>query len=119
MANDLGFELKAILEAYNEEVQQKVDTAMKSVAKEAVQKLKGTSPVDEGEYAKGWANKVERRGLIATVTVYNKAKPGLTHLLENGHAKVNGGRVAARSHIKPVEEWANAELVRRIEEALS
>ncbi|PFF14561.1 hypothetical protein CN332_32090, partial [Bacillus thuringiensis] len=42
----------------------------------------------------------------------------LTHLLENGHAKVGGGRVPAQVHILPVEQYVIDELPRRIERAV-
>ena len=37
--------------------------------------------------------------------IYSK-KPGLSHLLEKGHAKSGGGRTSAYPHVKPAAEHA-------------
>ena len=81
--------------------------------------MEDTSPVRSGEYRKSWAAKktLDRSGKL-TVTVYNRKKPGLTHLLEKGHAKRGGGRVEGTPHIAPAEEYAVDELEKRIRRGL-
>ena len=117
--NELANAIKKALEDYSVEVGRGVRKAAEKTAREAVQKLKATSPKKTGEYAAGWTSKKVRtaaKGDIVDITIHNRTKPGLTHLLEKGHAvKKNGtvyGRAPAHVHIKPVEE----EAVRRFEE---
>lgn len=81
-----------------------LDNTKKELAKEGVSELKATSPKSTGKdrsgtYAKSWTKKKRGKKII----IHNKEYQ-LTHLLEKGHAKVNGGRVAARVHIEPVEK---------------
>lgn len=89
-------------------------------AQDAVKKLHSAHPSGSGEYGswdaynKGWAIKAtkQRKGVMSIV--HNKTKYRLTHLLEKGHAKVNGGRTRAFPHIAPVAEEAEEELVKNI-----
>lgn len=114
----LQAQLQEILEDYTAEVKKTVNEAMDTVSKEGVQKLKSTSPKRSGKgkhYASGWAVKKARGSLgVDDVLIYNKTKPQLTHLLENGHVIANArgtyGRVNGIKHIAPVEEWAAEEL---------
>lgn len=76
---------------------------IEEVTNEAIETLKVTSPKRRGKYAKGWTSKVTiDTNTALTKTIYNRT-PGLTHLLEDGHAKQNGGRVEGHKHIGPVE----------------
>ena len=112
----------AVMEAlsdYRDEVNEGVRKAIKKQANEDVRELKATSPKKTGKYAAGWAKKVVKNNVSAyDVVVYNKEKPGLTHLLENGHAKVNGGFVPGIQHIKPVEEESNDKILEKVEEII-
>lgn len=88
-----------------EKMKKIIDTA----AKEGAKKLKSTSPKKTGDYAKSWTNSnISENRLKKKKVIYNKAPEyRLTHLLENGHAKRGGGRVAPKVHIKPVYDEIN------------
>lgn len=108
------------LESYSQEVADDVKEEVKQVADEMVQQLKQTSPKDTGKYAKGWKAAVEyESNEDIRVRVYNSTKPQLTHLLENGHAKQNGGRINGKPHIGPAEQEAEKKLTNGIKVVVS
>ena len=47
--------------------------------------------------------------------IYNKTDYQLTHLLEHRSAKTGGGHVPGKPHIKPVADWAERRLVKKVE----
>lgn len=113
--------VRKFLDDYNVDVYTEVEEAIDEVSKEAVQKLRAESRAafGKGEYASGWARKLEKKRIRVTATVYGK-KPtsSLAHLLEHGHVTRNGtGRTykptPAHIHIEPVEQWAVNEAVDR------
>ena len=110
-AEDLVNAVNTELDLYAEEVTDTVKKTVTAVAKETVKVVKQKSPTASGTYKKSWAQKktYENDGSIQ-VTVYNRKHYQLTHLLENGHAKVNGGRTRAYPHIAPAEEFAERQL---------
>ena len=104
------------LAAYNQEVTDGMKDAVKEAAKECTQQMKQNSPVLNGSYRKGWTDKVMYDGREdIRVTVYSRTDYQLTHLLEHGHAKVNGGRVAGKAHIGPAAQDAEDKLLREIQ----
>lgn len=98
------------LEIYAQNTVRDVEYAVNKTAKLAQQELKETSPVGStGEYAKSWAvRRHPGRGkdYHAKVVYSRGSQHGKTHLLEKGHRAVDGSFVAARPHIKQVEQKA-------------
>lgn len=113
------------LAAFGVEIDESIQEVFDEVGKEAVSKLKATSPVNErspqkGRYAKGWT--YERGKKVKGVTmsyVRNKKDPQLTHLLEFGHPIVRNGTTVGNAdpipHIAPVAEWVAEEANKRIQ----
>lgn len=102
--DDLYAEVNRLLEEHAENVAEVVDEVAVDYAKIGVRQLREESPKRTGKYRKGWAYSKSKTRTGTEVTIYNKTEPQLTHLLEYGHAKRNGGRVPGKAHIKPVEE---------------
>lgn len=122
--NALGDEIAKMMEEYASAVAQDMKAEAKAIAKEAVKELKATSPEGpgskKGHYKDGWTSKVESENAVAIgIRIYNKKKPGLTHLLEKGHAKRGGGRVKGIPHIAPVERQAIEGYEKRLKARLS
>lgn len=124
MTDSVEVQMGQILDEYVEKVHEVTNESIKHSSKEAVQKLRSTSPRNEkgkraGRYARGWTKKA---GDYETV-VYNKTDWQLTHLLANGHVVVNrygdtGARTKPDSHIADVEKWAMEDLPMRVSRGL-
>ena len=100
---DIASQISNALAEYSEEVNQKLEDAKSLVADETVAYLKADSPVGRrGKYAKGWRKKKDGTSYV----VHNATDYRLTHLLEKGHAKRNGGRTKAEPHISDAERLA-------------
>lgn len=110
--SELADAINECLAEYTDEVEEALEETKKRLADEAVKELKATSPrrPKGGKYAKGWRAKRVGRKYV----VHNK-RYQITHLLEKGHAKKGGGRVAARVHIKPVENSIYQKAVAKFE----
>lgn len=115
--DNLGSAVKDILDEYNDSVSQNLGIIVKKVTQTGAKALKaesqstfGTVKKRKKKYADTWTTKYEEGRLSKQGTIFN-TQAGLPHLLENGHAKVDGGRVNGRAHIKPVED----ELIRLYE----
>jgi hypothetical protein len=111
---DFAQEIAKILSQYSQDVEEGLEKAKEDVAKVAVARLKKNSPRRTGRYARGWRTK--RVGTAQVI--YNATDYQLTHLLEHGHAKRNGGRVAGIPHIRPVEEKAIEEFLGQVEQVV-
>lgn len=117
--DELSNAIMGELTSYAEEVTEELKKDVKDTADECVAMLKQKSPKDSGEYRKGWkvAAVYESKSDIR-VSVYNSKKPQLTHLLENGHATRDGGRVEGTPHIAPTEKYAEEKLMAKVKVGL-
>lgn len=93
--------------------------AVKKAGKSVKDEIANTAPKDTGKYAKSWSVKtVKETSNSLDVVVHSKNRYQIAHLLEHGHAKRGGGRVAAIPHIAPAEEKAIEVLETEVEKAL-
>lgn len=109
--NNISKEIAKALSEYTSDVEKGLEKAKDVTSKEAVKKLKNTSPKETGSYRKGW--RVTKEGSLRIL--HNKTDYQLTHLLEYGHVNRDGGRTIAIPHIKKVEEEAVGNYIKFVE----
>lgn len=112
----------AVMEQLNEYASlssEGVKAAVRKTGNAVRDEIKSSAPQRTGAYAKSWAVKNTKETSHALeVTVYSKNRYQLAHLLEFGHAKRGGGRVAGRAHIAPAEQHGIELLEKEIERCL-
>ena len=107
------------LEDYADLATDDMKAAVKKSAKTVKTDIAANAPKRTGKYAKSWATKTTKETSTALeLTVHSRNRYQIAHLLEHGHAKRGGGRVAAIPHIAPAEEKGAEELEREIRRAL-
>lgn len=118
--DQLATEIMKGLTDYSDLATEDMKKAVKKAGTAVRKEIEATAPKDTGAYAKSWSVKNTRETANALeVTVYSKNRYQLAHLLEFGHAKRGGGRVAAKPHIAPAEESGVRLLEQEIERSLS
>ena len=128
MAYSSLIDIEDILGGYSKEVDDALYEEAEKIAKDGVQELKNTSPVNKkntknkGRYKRGWRMEIEKGFGYVEATIFNKTDYQLTHLLEKPHLKRNGGITTPKVHIAPVEEKCikdfEEKLTRKIEAGL-
>lgn len=117
--------INEVFEEYTQLTQEQIDKAAASTARKLAKDISARASSTfggTGRYAASWRSKEDKE----KSTRLNKAyvvyadEPGrfLSHLLEKGHAKRGGGRVAGRPHIAPAAEAAKDTLIQEIEKQL-
>ena len=96
-----------------------VKSAVRKAAKTVKEQIEAGAPTRTGHYKSSWvATKQEESSQSLQMVVHSIDRYQLAHLLENGHAKRGGGRVAGRPHIAPAEQMGEELLQSLIEKAL-
>lgn len=125
MANTT-IDLKSILGGYSKEVEDNLFIVAQEVAKECLNDVKASSPVNnksprKGRYKRGWRLDLEKGFGTVNATIYNKTDYQLTHLLERPHAKKNQYGVWGTTYPKSEGNISKAEekAIKNFEEQLT
>ena len=117
--DDMDSAIMTELEKYADLAADDLKDAVKETAKSVRKDIQDNAPVDTGKYKKSWSVKnVHEDSQSIDLVVHSRNRYQIAHLLEHGHAKRGGGRVAARPHIASAEQRGSEKLVEAIESKL-
>lgn len=121
MSNSVEVLLSRALTEVSKEEDEILFKCMSKAMRKAKRDVINNSPTLSGEYKRGWTIRTKRLKYGFDGVIYNKDKPGLTHLLNNGHQKANQygsyGRKEGDNHITKARDLAEAYLVDLLVEA--
>lgn len=118
--DDLASEVMKGLTEYAELADAGMKRAVRKTATSVKNEISANAPVKSGRYKRSWTTKkTKENSHTLEMTVHSKDRYQIAHLLEHGHAKRGGGRVAAIPHIAPAEEHGADMLETLIKKELS
>lgn len=117
--DDMDSVIMTELEKYADLAADELKDAVKETAKSVRKDIQDSAPADTGKYKKSWSvRNVHEDSESIDLVVHSRNRYQIAHLLEHGHAKRGGGRVAARPHIASAERRGSEKLVEAIESKL-
>ncbi|MBR7927067.1 HK97 gp10 family phage protein [Aerococcaceae bacterium zg-ZUI334] len=117
--DDLAQVIQKELEQYQKLTNEQIKATVKEVGQETKARIQATAPKKSGRYRNSWivtTTKENRNSM--NVVVHSRHQYQLTHLLEFGHAKRNGGRTTAIPHIAQAEQEAVTSFENKVKEIL-
>ena len=119
--SELGGEIDRQLTIYGESVNEGIRQEAEKSLKELIKETKATAPVGKRQkhYRDSISGKYVRNRYNTKAIWYVKGSDyRLSHLLENGHAKRNGGRVEGTHFIQKAAEPILEQYVKAVEEVI-
>lgn len=117
--DDMTAEIMKGLTEYADLADAEMKKSVRKTATTVKNEISANAPVNSGRYKKSWVTKKTKENSHSLeMTVHSKNRYQIAHLLEHGHAKRGGGRVAAIPHIAPAESNGEVLLTELIEKAL-
>lgn len=117
--------VNSILQNYKDAINADVQAVTKQVSKEAAKNVQRNIDAagikGKGAYKESIKSRLTEKGATYSKSVIYAEKPHyrLTHLLEFGHAKVNGGRTRAFPHWEKAEQKAIRDFEKALTEAIT
>lgn len=124
MANELGDAIAGVLAEYSRDVQDKLRKIVDASMRELVTTTRKTAPRRKsgiGHYYKQIASKLTLDTDSGYARTWYVKRPDyrLTHLLEFGHQKINGGRVEGTHFLQKAVTQVTEKYLQQVEEAVS
>lgn len=122
--NDFAYAINGILAEYKDAINADVEQATRQVSKEAARQVKANITSagikGTGAYKNSIRSRMEDKVVNRSKAVVYADDPHyrLTHLLEHGHATVNGGRTKAYPHWSEAEQKAIRDFEKQLREAI-
>ena len=117
---DFSATIKQYLDEYGTEAAEANYDAINKVAKDVTRDLKKAGAFGgSGEYRNSIKSEIAKARVGGVRAKIGAGKfGGLTHLLEFGHAKRNGGRTTAFNFVKPINDTVEDRYMKEMEERL-
>lgn len=114
----LASEIAKAVAEYNDNVSKSIDKAVDDAANDMLRDTRANAPRKTGDYAKGF-RKTNRNSMGTTRRIiWNKKYSHLVHLLEFGHAKVGGGRVTGKPHLRLAYDRIEPQMMEKIRQII-